>query len=162
MKIGIISDTHDRMDAIKAFVEEFSKRGVEVVLHAGDIVAPFAAKPFSPFKFEAVFGNNCGEKLFLKKVITDFGGRIEPGPRKLEFDGRVFVLMHEPYEREAFVKSGLYHVVIYGHTHDFEMRKEGDVWVINPGEACGWLRGRCTAVVYDTSTHQAELIELKL
>ncbi len=160
MKIGIIADTHDRMDYIERFVGLFKEKGVKVVLHAGDIVAPFAARPFKEFRFEAVFGNNCGEKLFLKKVITDFGGRIEPGPRRLDIAGKSFVLMHEPYELKAFSSSRIYDFVVYGHTHELKIEEINGIKVINPGEACGWLSGRATAVVLEPETGKIEVLEL--
>ncbi len=158
MKVGIISDTHDRMDFIEFFVEEFKREGVEVVLHAGDIIAPFAAKPFSPFKFIAVFGNNCGERLFLRDVISKFG-EIRPGPIELEFAGKKFFLMHEPYALEAAASSGLYDYVVYGHTHQLERRKVKETWVLNPGEACGYLTGEATAFVLEVETGEVTLLK---
>ncbi len=158
MKIGIISDTHDRMDFINFFVEEFKREGVEIVLHAGDIVAPFAARPFSSFKFFAVFGNNCGERLFLRDVISDFG-EIKPGPMELQFAGKKFFLMHEPYALEAAATSGLYDYVIYGHTHKLERRRVKGTWVLNPGEACGYLTGEATALVLDLNTGDISLLK---
>jgi predicted phosphodiesterase len=39
--IGIISDSHDNMDAIRRAVEFFNKKEVKAVLHAGDLVSPY-------------------------------------------------------------------------------------------------------------------------
>ena len=47
MKIGIISDTHDRCDYIEWFLREFERERIEMLIHLGDIVAPFAAKRFA-------------------------------------------------------------------------------------------------------------------
>ncbi len=158
MKIGVISDTHDRMEYIKFFVEEFRKHGVEVVLHAGDIVSPFAARAFSPFKFTAVYGNNCGEKLFLRDVIREFGD-IRPGPIDLEIGGKRFFLMHEPYALEAAASSGLYDYVIYGHTHRLERKRVENTWILNPGEACGYLTGNPTAFILEVETGEVSLLK---
>ncbi len=158
MRIGIISDTHDHMENIRFFVEEFKKAGIEHVLHAGDIISPFAAKPFSEFKFTAVFGNNCGEKLFLRDIISQFG-EIKPGPLELQLGGKKMLLMHEPYALEAAAQSGLYHFVIYGHTHHLERKRVRNTWVINPGEACGYLTGNATALILDLETGEVELIK---
>lgn len=46
MKIGLIADSHDNLPMIRAAVEVFTAAGVEAVLRAGDIIAPFAAKEF--------------------------------------------------------------------------------------------------------------------
>jgi len=50
-KLGVISDTHDNLDAIGKAVDEFNKRRVSLVLHAGDYVFPFTAKIFSLLDF---------------------------------------------------------------------------------------------------------------
>jgi len=39
--IGIMSDSHDHMEAIRAAVEVFNQAGVKLVVHAGDLIAPF-------------------------------------------------------------------------------------------------------------------------
>ena len=158
MKIGIISDTHDHMENIRFFVGKFKEKGVGHVLHAGDIISPFAAKPFSPFKFTAVFGNNCGERLFLRDIISQFG-EIKPGPLELEIGGKKILLMHEPYALEAAAHSELYHYVIYGHTHYLERKKIKNTWIINPGEGCGYLTGKATALVLDLETDEVELLK---
>jgi putative phosphoesterase len=36
--IGIISDTHDNLPAIKRAVDLFNEKNVDLVLHAGDFV----------------------------------------------------------------------------------------------------------------------------
>jgi len=62
MLVGIVADTHDNLDLVEAAVETFEERGVDAVVHCGDIVAPFSAVPFdAEFEFHAVRGNNDGE-----------------------------------------------------------------------------------------------------
>ena len=41
MRIGIISDTHDRQWRIEAAVDRFNRADLDLVLHAGDYVSPF-------------------------------------------------------------------------------------------------------------------------
>jgi len=67
--------------------------------------------------------------------------------------------MHEPKFIDALVKSGEYDLVVYGHTHEIDIR-EGKALVINPGEACGWISGRATAVVLDTGTMRPRVIDI--
>ena len=44
MLIGVIADTHDNMDKLKKAVDLFNERAVELVLHAGDYIAPFTSR----------------------------------------------------------------------------------------------------------------------
>jgi uncharacterized protein len=48
--IGIISDSHDNLEAIRKAVEFFNNNDVKAVLHAGDLVSPFTARAFKELK----------------------------------------------------------------------------------------------------------------
>ena len=52
MKIGLISDTHDNLPLIRRAFGFLG--GLEILLHAGDIVAPFAAKGIVPKEYTLV------------------------------------------------------------------------------------------------------------
>ena len=45
MRVGLLSDSHDRVPAIAEFIKQFQALGIGLVLHAGDFCAPFAFKP---------------------------------------------------------------------------------------------------------------------
>lgn len=161
MKIGIISDTHENMPKIRKAVEIFNREEVGVVLHAGDIISPITATEFSRLKapFIGVFGNNDGDKLFLTERYKNFG-EIHSKRYEGKFDGRRLLLIHEPDMLEALSRSGVYDIIIYGHTHRPEINRQGDTLVINPGEAGGWITGRATAAILNTETMEADLVEL--
>jgi putative phosphoesterase len=59
LKIGVISDTHDNLDSIKRAVAYFAEN-VEIIVHAGDVIAPFSAKIFkeADIPVYGVLGNN--------------------------------------------------------------------------------------------------------
>ena len=46
MLIGLMSDTHDRVPAIRELVERMVERGAGMVMHAGDYCSPFSLEPF--------------------------------------------------------------------------------------------------------------------
>ena len=148
MKIGIISDTHDNVPMIKKAVAIFNERGVNLVIHAGDYIAPFAVTPLSDLECEyiGVFGNNDGEKLGLNRVSQR---KINVQPYSIEFAGKEMLVTHEPGSLDALIKSQSYDIVIYGHTHDPVIEKHDRTLAINPGECGGWLRGRSTIVLVD-------------
>jgi uncharacterized protein len=50
--------------------------------------------------------------------------------------------------------------VIHGSSHLQSQKKVGRTLVINPGEACGWIHGKCTASILDTDTGEVENISL--
>ena len=162
MKLGVITDTHENRDTVHRAVVQFNDRQVDLVVHAGDMIAPFTAAHFAelkmPFKFRK--GNNDGEVLFLKKVIEGFGGEFHVYDFVVELDHRRFLVQHEPQNLEAIADSGHYDCIIYGHTHDVDIREDGTTLIVNPGECCTWLRGLANIAVIDTATMQAELIDV--
>lgn len=163
MLVGLVSDTHDNLKAISRIVDAFKARGVELVIHAGDWCAPFSMRAFSPLrcKLVGVYGNVDGEKLMLKKTAVEQGYSIEEF-QEVEVEGIGIAVIHGVAEPivEALASSGRYSLVVRGHTHKFEVKKRGECIIVNPGEACGYLTGRRTAVVVDIPGLQVELIEV--
>jgi uncharacterized protein len=47
MKIGVISDTHDNLKSMQKALQVLMQHKVELIVHCGDWVAPFAVKFFS-------------------------------------------------------------------------------------------------------------------
>ncbi len=59
----------------------------------------------------------------------------------------------------ALIKSQIYDIVIYGHTHDPVVEKQGKNLIINPAECGGWLRRRSTVALADLDQMTAEIIQ---
>jgi len=158
MKIGIMADSHDNIPALVKAVSVFNDAAVALVLHAGDIISPFMEKPLRNLKAEfiAVFGNNDGEILGLSKV---FEGKIFHSPHLVEFKGIKILLMHEPDNLDALAISGKYDCIIYGHSHEVDIRKDPTL-VVNPGECGGWLSGRRTVAIWDTKKGHVNVVVL--
>lgn len=163
MRIGIISDTHDHRHNVMKAIEIFAGQRVECVLHAGDIVAPFTAKAFSELhgvKFIAVYGNNDGEKLFLRQTIEGFGSEIHEYCYKGELAGRKVYMTHTHHNIEEMAASQVYDLLVYGHTHRQDIRKVGKTLIINPGEATDWITGSGHVVILDLAdmSHTVETL----
>jgi len=156
MKIGIMSDSHDNLPAIAKAVSVFNDAEVSLVIHAGDLVAPFVSKPLAELEmdFIAVFGNNDGERFGLSRV---FEGKIHRPPYELDYNGKKILILHEPDNLDALVASGYFDAIIYGHTHDVDIQR-GRTIVINPGECGGWLRGRRTVALWDVELGEVEIV----
>ena len=159
MRIGIISDTHDNVPMIKKAVAIFNERETDLVIHAGDYIAPFAIIPLGGLECQyiGVFGNNDGEKLGLNRISQ---GKIKTAPHHVELGGKKILVLHEQGELAALIKSQVYDVIIYGHTHEPVIEKQGKTLVINPGECGGWLKGRNTIALADLDEMTAELVDL--
>jgi len=161
MKIGIISDTHDRLDMVRQSCHLLRQAGAQTVLHAGDFVAPFVVSEFDKggISLIAVYGNNDGERIFLSQKFKEYRFQLYQGPYEFELEGRKICLMHEPRCLEALARSGSYDLIVYGHTHQIDIQEEGTL-VINPGEACGYLSGKPTCALVDLADMSGQIIEL--
>jgi hypothetical protein len=159
MLIGILSDTHDNMGQIRKAVDLFNNRGVGHVIHAGDFGAPFTFRVLKDLNagFTGIFGNNDGECLLLQKISK---GRVFKQPHIFELDGKKVVVIHEHHIVNALAASGHFDLVVYGHTHEPDVRSVGKTLVVNPGEAGGWLYGKSTVAIVDLETLAAEIIDL--
>lgn len=146
--IGIMSDSHDNLDAIRKAVEVFNEAGVELVIHAGDLIAPFTAKEFKKLncEFEAIFGNNDGERDILKQAYKDMC-HLEDF-KELEVQNRKIAVIHGTIEAivDALVKSKKYDIVIRGHNHHQEIIN-GESMMVNPGESCGYISDKKTVLL---------------
>lgn len=161
MKLGIIADSHDRLPPLRRAVAMFRRMQVDAILHAGDFVAPFAAKLIAPPEVPAsipvhcVYGNNDGEREGLKKVLP----QVVNGPIRLEFGGKTIVMDHFIDWIKPEARKGA-DVIISGHTHEVVIERENGTLLLNPGECCGWLTDRCTVALLDTETLEPEIIEV--
>lgn len=141
MKIGIISDTHDNLDAIDRAIETLNSYKIDLVIHAGDVISPFAARIFKELKspLRVVYGNNDGERTGLKNLFKKLGVDIDDF-LELEIGGKRFAIYHGTIEgiQKSLIERGIYDVVIGGHTHKPEVNIHGRTIFINPGEVCGY------------------------
>lgn len=155
MKIGAIADSHDNLPMIRKAVELFNGRSdISLVVHAGDIIAPFALRELLKLRvpLKAVFGNNDGERVGLRSMLPEI---CEP-PLTLEIGGRSVRIAHS---RDGAGETDGLDVVVYGHDHKAGIQP-GRPLKVNPGECCGYLSGRATVAVIDLDRLAAEIIEL--
>ncbi len=159
--VGIMSDSHDNVDAVKGAVRFFNSTACELVIHAGDFVAPFAARELKHLScpLKAVFGNCDGEKNGLRKVIQTFG-EIREAPFAFSCLGLKFLVTHVHASVDRYASSGKYDVVIFGHTHKADILRKNDVLLINPGETGGWLSGISSVALFDPRARDAKIVTL--
>jgi putative phosphoesterase len=163
MKVGLLSDTHDRLPAVEALVARFVEAGVQMVLHTGDYCAPFSLVPFreAGIPLLGVFGRNDGDRDSLRAAAAALpaGGELVESPHSFELGGRTVLLVHDL--SDALARSvDAHEIVVFGCSHRAETRQRGASLLVNPGEACGWLVGEPRAAVLDLSVLHVDPISL--
>jgi len=164
LRVGIISDTHDNLPLVDKAIERLNKVKVELVLHAGDYVAPFTVLRFKQLKAKliGVFGNNDGDHEYLRKRFADVKrAEIRGNFAEVNTDGLKIALLHDDGELfQSLVNVQCYDAVVPGHTHEARVYRKGKTIVINPGEVCGYLSKKSTMALLDTETREARIIQL--
>ena len=115
MIIGLISDTHDNLPYIKKAIIRLNEERVNLVLHAGDYISAFTAKPYAELTVPliGVFGNNCAEIELLKRVYSEVGCDLRGYFTEVEVNGLKIALMHGHRKKdEDKANSGDYDVVV--------------------------------------------------
>ncbi len=162
MRIGVVADTHDRVPAIADLLQRFAEKGVSMVMHAGDYCSPFSLSPFhqSGMALLGVFGRNDGDRETLAAYAArGMGTEIYESPHSFDVGGKRILLVHDIAEvSPRSIES--HNFVIHGSSHLQSEKKVGSTIVINPGEACGWIHGKCTAMILNTDSGEVENINL--
>jgi uncharacterized protein len=160
MMIGIISDTHNTIERAKLAVEIFKNRGVELVIHAGDLTSPKMLEIFMDFKCKFVLGNCDIDRDDINKKSQSCGFGCAETYCDFEAGGKKFFVLHGndvPMFRKA-ANSGNYDYIIKGHTHVFENYLHDKTRVINPGTIYGDKDH--TIVILDTDSDYVEHVSL--
>ncbi len=161
MRIGVMADSHDCLPKVLRAVEVLRSREVVAAIHAGDFVAPFAARPLEALGVPVygVLGNNDGERRGLARTFEAFGSLADHLLER-ELGGRRIAAVHYPELAGPLFRSGAYDLVVCGHTHEVALQRDGDRVLLNPGEVGGWLTGRSTLAVVDLPTLAVEILDL--
>ena len=151
-----MSDSHDNLPMIARALDVFDRRNVQVLLHAGDFIAPFAVKAVLRFggPIHSVFGNNDGEKIGIGKTLPD----VQDPPLYFTLADKTFCMVHDIAVVDD-VSALDVDVLVFGHDHSPDI-KPGRPLVINPGETGGWLYGTPQVAVLDTDSMRVEAIPL--
>lgn len=135
MLLGVVSDTHGRieycLDAIR-MLESFEPAAV---LHCGDIGSPEIVPLFHRWPTHFVFGNVDYDEASLRAAIADAGQTCHERFGEIQLGGVRIALLHSDDElkfREACTSSR-YDLVCYGHTHVAKQERRGSTLVLNPG-----------------------------
>jgi hypothetical protein len=167
MKICIVSDSHDRAEALERAVNDAAAEGAQVVVHCGDVIGAQTLRPAlrAGLPMHVIHGNNIGDCLALHNLSRASGGLLQyHGPdARLELGGRKVFLVHYPEYGHALACTGNWDLVCCGHSHQAGIErvatvKGGSTWLVNPGTIAGlaapatWILGDLAAMHFDLHT----------
>jgi hypothetical protein len=156
MKVCIVSDSHDRADALLVALRKAKEEGAAAAIHCGDLIGAQTLRPAMALGLAVhlIHGNNLGDAAALHNLSRDSGGlvRYYGADARVELGGRrVFVVHYHDYGY-AMACTGDWDLVCCGHSHSAGIErvtnvKGGQSWLVNPGTVAGlaapptWMLG---------------------
>jgi hypothetical protein len=133
--VGILSDTHDKVDAMAAAMELLRRGGAEFFIHCGDVGSEQILDHLAGTRAAFVFGNTDWDRAPLTRYAQHLGIACYPSLAELELGGKRFAVTHGDDARLArrVLDEQRHDYLLHGHTHVRADHRVGRVRVINPG-----------------------------
>lgn len=160
MRIGVVSDTHNRMPNVERIVALFREAGAERIVHTGDLTEPRVLAELARVGVPAfaVFGNNDRHhRTALLSEAKRCGIHLVDPPHRLEWASRQILVVHDPEEMPQPLPETV-DLVLHGHTHRYRHEQVGRSLIFNPGECAGLRAGANAVGVVDLETLETERI----
>jgi uncharacterized protein len=134
MLIAVISDTHSRTCSVQAALAIMAARGVEQIIHCGDIQDGTAVRLF-PAHSHFVFGNCDHDHADIEHAVRDIGATLHGAWGHLELVGRSLAFVHgdDRARLHELEHADAFDFLFHGHTHIAKEHRTGKTRVINPG-----------------------------
>jgi putative phosphoesterase len=134
MLIGILSDSHGDAIATATAIRLLEARGVEYLVHCGDICSEAVLDDLAGHPCTFVWGNCDSPGPTMRKYLQSLGLAWPEPPVILELGGKRIAVFHGHERSFASVADRVdLDYVFYGHTHKYADRRVGRVRFINPG-----------------------------
>jgi putative phosphoesterase len=134
MRLGILSDTHDRLARTIAAVELLLGEGAEALVHCGDLTGPDIVYACGSRPSYFVFGNNDDDFPALRRAIRDVGGTCLEWGGEVTLAGKRIAVAHGHLTRDLRpLMAAQPDYLLTGHSHEAHDRREGSTRRINPG-----------------------------
>lgn len=135
MILGLLSDTHGRVEATAAGVEILRKNGAQFLIHCGDVGSIHVLDYLVGIPSAFVWGNSDYDRYTLEKYAQQLSIRCCGPFGELELDGKRIALLHgDDYRlRDRIIAQQNHDYLFMGHTHSAGEHRVGRTLVVNPG-----------------------------
>jgi putative phosphoesterase len=135
MQIAILSDSHGRDRTVIRALGMVRDRGIDTVLHCGDIDEARTVELFRGLEAHFVYGNCDYDREAIREAVQVIGATLHENWGQLERAGRKIAFLHGDDLRlmREVEHSGYFDYLFYGHTHQAKEHRTGPTRVINPG-----------------------------
>jgi len=159
MRIAVISDTHNRIVSVQSALAIMQQRGVELVIHCGDICDGATVRLF-PAHTHFVFGNCDHDAGDIERATRDIGATLHGAWGQLDLAGVALAFTHGDDHQllHDLEHADGFDFLFHGHTHVAREHRTGKTRVINPGAL--QRVARRTFLVLDLPSGETETMEV--
>jgi putative phosphoesterase len=133
--VGILSDTHDRVDGARAGIKLLREHGAEYFIHCGDVGSEQILDLLAGLPAAFVFGNTDWDQRGLQRYAHDRNITCLGRGGNLELGSKLFHIEHgdDPRTMRRALDGQTFDYLLQGHTHVQRDERVGKTRVINPG-----------------------------
>lgn len=159
--VGILSDTHDRVDAMAAAMKLLRDAGAEFFIHCGDVGSERVLDHLAGVAAAFVFGNTDWDRAGLARYAQSIGVACHGAFADLELGGKRFAVIHgDDFKlKQRLLAEQRHDYLLQGHTHVRADERVGKVRLINPG-ALHRAREKSVALL-DTGTDRVTFLTVQ-
>jgi hypothetical protein len=160
MRIGILSDTHDKADMAAAAIAMLRAAGAEFYLHCGDVGGERVLDQFAGLPIALVWGNNDWDRLGVTRYAERLGIACHDSLAELELGGKRFAVTHGDDEAlfRSLIEKQSHDYLLFGHSHVPSDSRSGRMRLINPGAL--YRASRKTVAILDTVTDELRFMDV--
>jgi hypothetical protein len=159
MRIGIISDTHDRLPRTVAAVQLLQDAGAEMLFHCGDLTGPAIVQACGVLPAYFVFGNNDDNWPAVRAAIARVNGTCLEWAGEATLAGKRIAMTHGHLHKDVrrLLAAGPDYL-LSGHSHMPMDERVGSTRRINPGAL--YRAEKYTVAVLDLKTDRLTFLEV--
>ena len=135
MRVGILSDTHDKADAMKLAIDVLRQHGAEFYIHCGDVGGEKVIDQLAGLPAAFIWGNNDWDRLPLQRYAMSIGVNCYGSMADLQLGGKRFAVIHgdDFGLKQRLLEEQQFDYLLQGHTHFRQDERIGKTRIINPG-----------------------------
>lgn len=161
--IGVLSDTHNNTANLRKALEIFQQRGVDCLIHCGDVTTLATLEWLVEYRVIYVYGNGDDAPGELRDMLLRYDPLNYAGiSYKSEIEGVKIAAAHGHLSAslDTLIHSGEYDFFFHGHSHRRRDERVGRTRVINPGALGGLHRETRSVCIVDLAASRVEFVLL--
>lgn len=134
MILGVISDTHGQLEITARAVQIMKTKGVDQVIHCGDVGGGAIVRLFQTLSAHFVAGN-CDSATTLQMAVEAAGQTFHGRVGKLDLAGRTVAFLHgdSHFAMQGLLAGDDCDLIAHGHTHLAQCQWYDGTLILNPG-----------------------------